>query len=212
VYAILGEDDSDVEMLFALVRRIAKNPKLPIKTMGYCGCGELLTKGARQIKAYQRVGCKRFIICYDSDYSKPINRYHEIVEKVIKKSGVEAEFCALVPIQEIESWILADIGAVTKVISSWVPDKEIVSPELIKDPKEYLEKLSKGKNLKPRYTHATHNSQIAQHLNLEIIIKKCTSSLPLFELVQGKGGNYPLPKYSSDNERREDILKILKKK
>jgi hypothetical protein len=211
VYAILGEDDSDVDMLFALVRRIAKNPKLSIKKMGYCGCGELLTKGARQIRAYQKVGCKKFIICYDSDDSKPISRYQEIVDKIIKKSGVDAEFCALVPVQEIESWILADIGAVTKIISSWVPDKEIISPELIKDPKEYLEGLSRAKNLKPRYTHATHNPQIAEHLDLEIIIKKCSSSLPLFELVQGKGGNYPLPKYLSDGERRKAIVENLRK-
>jgi hypothetical protein len=211
MYAILGEDDSDVEMLFTLVRRIANDPKLPIKKMGYNGCGELLIKAARQIKVYSKLGCDKFIICYDSDVAKPQDRYLEIVNKIIKKSGIQADFCALVPVQEIEAWILADIDAVTKIIPSWRTNRKITSPELQKDPKEYLEGLSKASNQKPLYSHAVHNPKIANHLNLEIILDKCMSALPLFEFVQGKGGNYPFPKYKSDSERKKEVREKLQK-
>lgn len=209
MYAILGEDDSDVDMLFELVRRIARDPKLPIKKMGYNGCGELLVKGARQIQAYSRLGCSKFIICYDSDRDNPTDRYKEIVDKIIKKSNVVADFCALVPVQEIESWILADMDAVSRVIPSWRYDKKIASPELQNDPKEHLIKLSRGANLKPLYSNAMHNPRIAQHLNLEIIVMKCASALPLFELVQGIGGNHPMRPMVADNLRRKTIVQNL---
>jgi hypothetical protein len=197
-------------MLFSLVRRIASDPKLPIQKMGYNGCGELMVKGARQIQTYSKLGCRKFIICYDSDRDNPADRYKEIVDKIIKKSGVAGDFCALVPVQEIESWILADLEAVTKIISSWRPTKTFTSPELQNDPKECLEKLSRGANAKPLYTHAIHNPRIAQHLNLEIIVAKCESSLPLFELVQGIGGNYPSRPAKPTQDRRRIILENLR--
>jgi len=209
MYAILGEDNSDVEMLSTLVKRIAKQHNITIKKMGYGGCAELLLKGAKQIRAYSKIGCTRFIICYDSDRALPHVRHAEIVEKIIAKSDIKAEFCALVPIQEIESWILADLNAVSKIIPSWKPTKKIHNPELQKDPKEYLEDLSKTSQRRPLYSHALHNPKIAAHLSLEEIARKCPSSLPLFELVQGEGGNHPWPKYPSEKERVRKIVDNL---
>lgn len=209
MYAILGENNSDVDMLFNLVRRIAKNPTLKIKRMGFDGCGELLRRGARQLRAYNKLGFTRFIICYDSDKDDPSNRYKEIVKKIILESGVKGEFCALVPIQEIESWILADLEAVKAVIPTWRIEKNYPSPELNKSPKEELERMSRAHNLKPLYIHNVHNPSIAIHLNLEIVVNKCSSSFPLFEFIQSGVGNHPLPDYISDAERRKSILEIL---
>lgn len=209
MYAILGEDKSDVEMLNTLVRRIAKTSNLTIRTKGYTGCSELLCKGAKQIKAYYALGISKFIICYDSDRSPAKEHYDAIIEKIIKKSGISGAFCALVPIQEIESWILADLQAVAKIIPSWKPPKEFSNPEMQNDPKEYLEKLSRAANNKPLYVHAIHNPKVADHLNLEAIVNKCPSSLPLFEMVQGICENHPLPKYDSITERRKAIIAKL---
>ncbi|WP_312515069.1 DUF4276 family protein [Massilia sp.] len=209
MYAILGEDSSDVEMLSTLVKRIAKRQNLTVKKMGYGGCAELLIKGAKQIRAYSRIGCTKFIICYDSDRAEPRARHAEIVEKVIAKSEIKGDFCALVPIQEIESWILADLPAVSKIIPSWKPTKIIHNPELQQDPKEYLEDLSKTAQHRPLYSHALHNPRIAEHLSLEKIARKCPSSLPLFELIQSGIGNHPWPKYGSNKDRIERIVENL---
>ena len=64
---LIGEDDSEVETLKVLVRRLRKNPKLSVKTKGYGGCGDLLTKGAKMLVSMSNSGCTKFVVCYDSD-------------------------------------------------------------------------------------------------------------------------------------------------
>ena len=67
MYAVIGEDDSDVEMLRVLMCRLANNKPLKIKLFGYSGCGEMLRKGAKQLQLFQKFGCTRFVVCYDAD-------------------------------------------------------------------------------------------------------------------------------------------------
>lgn len=192
MYAILGEDKSDVETINVIIRRLTQNEKLPIKQKGYCGCAELLNKGAKQIKAFYDLGCRRFVVCYDSDRCCPVQRKRLIVDKIInpaKNMGVDGIFCALVPIQELESWILADIGAVQKIITGWSPSKDIPSPESINDPKEYLERLSKDAGKRPRYSHATHNPRVAKYIDLGKVESKCPSFVPLIRFVNKSDEN-----------------------
>lgn len=186
---MLAEDRSDVETLTVLIRRLAGNNSVPVRQKGYSGCSEMLRKGARQLQLFRDLGgCQRYVVCYDSDRDDPATRHKRLIDEVIKPSGLTAPICALVPIQEIEAWILADVNAVTKVITGWVPNKEIHHPESIKDPKEHLEKMSRT-NQRPRYSHATHNSKIAQYLDLDLVMNKCPSFMPLFEIVTKGCGN-----------------------
>lgn len=151
MYAILGEDKSDVEMIDTLIRRIDGKSNLTVKKKGYEGCAEMLIKGSRHIKLFNDLGCSRFIICYDSDGDNTHVRHQKIVSDVILKSGVKGSFCALVPIQEIESWILSDLKAITNIIPGWKPKEVFHHPETCNNPKEFLEKISRGTNLRPRY-------------------------------------------------------------
>lgn len=188
MYAIIAEDKSDVETLTSLVRLIANNQNITVKGKGYGGCAEMLRKGAKQLRAYHESGdFQRFIVCYDSDRQSPEIRRRELLDRIILPSNVVQPICILIPVQEIEAWILADISAVTRVITGWVPDKNIEHPENINDPKEYLEKMSRL-NQRPRYAHAVHNSKIAKYLNVDNIYEKCSSFRPLYNLVkEGKG-------------------------
>lgn len=189
MYAILGEDTSDTETLKELVFRIAQNRSLTIKSKGYSSCGEMLRKGNRQLKLFQRLGAQRFIICYDADRDCPVARRQKIIDDIITPANFNGIFCALVPIQELESWILADIHAVQNIIKGWAPGKAISNPESINDPKEHLEKLSRTQQQRPRYSHAIHNPQIAKHLNIATILAKCSSFKPLFDIVSQGVGN-----------------------
>lgn len=191
MYAVIGEDSSDADMLKELIFGLANDRSLTIRTKGYSSCGELLRKGARQIAAFRALGCSRFVICYDSDRDCPVARRESIVSRIVRPSMTEGVFCALVPVQEIEAWILADLKAVTQIIKGWVPDKDICQPERIDDPKEYLEKLSR-KQQRPRYAHAVHNPKIAKHLDLGIVERKCPSFKPLAEFVRNGIGNVPV--------------------
>jgi hypothetical protein len=121
-------------------------------------------------------------------------RYEEVVTKVIKPSGIkkpENLICILIPTEEIEAWILADIKAVSKVIPSWQPKDEYPNPEDIKDPKETLIRLSRINKPKPLYSHNTHNEQVMKHIDLEMVKKKCPSFAELAEFVESDISNYP---------------------
>lgn len=206
MYGILGEDPSDTEMIKTLVRRIADDQSITIKTKGYSGCAEMLRKGATQLRLFHNLGCTRFIICYDADRDDPKVRYKKIIEDVIIPSKIEGEFCALVPIQELEAWILADLPAVSNVIKSWKPKEVFANPESRVDPKEELIKLSELTKHRPLYTHAVHNPQVAKYINLESLAKKCASSLPLFHIVRNGKGNHPHPSEAEQIQIRKDIL------
>ena len=112
-YAILAEDRSDLETLRVLVKRTAGDASLRVKGRGYQGCGELLRKGAAQIQLFANLGCNRFLVCADADGPDPDDRYSEVRERVVEPSGF-AETCIVIPVQELEAWILADLPAVTQ--------------------------------------------------------------------------------------------------
>ena len=103
MYGILGEDQSDVETLKVLVRRLAGDPSLRIKGKGYGGAAEMLRKGARQLRLFRDLQCTRFIVCHDADGPDPSSRQELVRQKVVKPSGISDECCIVVPVQELEA-------------------------------------------------------------------------------------------------------------
>jgi len=178
----LGEHSSDVNTLKVLVRRLIRNETLPIKIKGYSGCAQMLRKGAEQLKAFLNLGCTRFIVCHDADGSDPEPNRERVRNRIISPSGIRSDYCIVVPVQELEAWILADIECATNIFSSWTP-AVIHNPEAIPSPKEYLEKLSRTSRHRPRYIHAVHNEKIAEHLNLKRISQKCPAFRELEKFV-----------------------------
>jgi hypothetical protein len=181
-YAILGEDTSDADTLEVIVKRLA-GQTTDVKSRGFDGCGEMLSKGAKQIGLFASLGYKRFIVSYDADTDDPNRRRQTVMEKIVWPAGVAKDCCVIIPVQEIEAWILADIEAVTNVIPSWRPSPFKENPEAVNRPKEHLEWLSRSSNKKPRYSHANHNPRVAEHLDLKIVRERCSSFRPLFEWI-----------------------------
>jgi len=172
VYGILGEDQSDVATLKVIVRRLARNESLPVKVKGYGGCAEMLRKGARQLRLFQGLKCTRFIVCHDADGPDPRPKRELVQRRIIAPSGIRQGCCIVIPVQELEAWILADIECATNIFSSWKP-AAIQNPEHVAGPKEHLEKLSFDSKQKPRYSHAIHNEKMAWHLDLKKVSRKC---------------------------------------
>lgn len=214
MFGVLGEDQSDGSVLQCLIRRIGKDTSIRVKPKGYGSKGGVLTKGHRDIKGLLDLGWKFFVVCLDADGPDDTQTMADIRDKVIMPSGVENDACCVVPIQELEAWILADIAAVTQVFTSWVNPKEITNPEKIDSPKEYLEGQSKGANNKPRYSHATHNEKVAAHLNLDVVYRKCPS-FRVFDIFVRKKLGIPtraderaeLERERREAERRKNELK-----
>jgi len=188
LYAILGEHQSDAETIAVFVRRLLDDERLPVIRRGYHGSGELCRKGARDLRAIQSQGsATRFIVCHDADGPDPSINHERVRREVVVPSGIKHHLCILVPVQELEAWILADETALSSIFTGWKP-KSVDFPESKVNPKEHLEKSSRTKNRKARYSHATHNPRVAKYLNLEVVARKCPSFVPLREFV-AKDGN-----------------------
>ena len=183
-YAVLGEDRSDAETLQVLIRRLADNPRLPIKLKGYDGCGALLRKGARDLDEFSRQGCDRFVVAYDADRDDPSTRRELARTSILAPSRIPPNTCCIVvPVQELEAWLLADLPAVVHIFPSWRPEP-ITNPERIDDPKEYLEKLSRDSQRRPRYSHALNNPALAGKIDLATVERKCASFAVLAHFVR----------------------------
>jgi hypothetical protein len=120
---ILGEHISDAESLANIIRRIEEKlapPRIAIKKHGFGGCARLLSNGAGMLKAWERAGCIKAIICYDADNdpNQSIEYRKELIEKqVIARSGVKILCHPIIPVQELEGWWHGDIAALSQKYS-----------------------------------------------------------------------------------------------
>jgi hypothetical protein len=195
MYVVIAEDTSDLNCLKILIKRLTNNNAITIVGKGYNCCGDMLNKGAALLKFYDmQKDYRKFIICYDRDKDLAQKRYEQVISKIIKPSGIkksENSICIVIPTEEIEAWILADIQAVSKVIPTLQPEKKYPNPEEIANPKETLERLSRENKPKPLYSHNTHNEQVMKHINLEVVKEKCLSFVELAKFIESDISNYP---------------------
>lgn len=116
-------------------------------------------------------------------------RKNQIINRIIKPSGVTANYCALVPVQELEAWFLSDLNAVKKIFRNLNLNPDYPQPELLNNPKEILRHRLKGLKPVPKYVNGIHNPQIASSLDIDVVLRKCRSFSPLFDLVMHGRGN-----------------------
>jgi hypothetical protein len=190
MFAVLGEDDSDANSLVVLVRRISGLPNQTILKKGFRGCGHLRQNACRVIREFHLRGATRFIICHDADNENP-EHLKKSVRSTLLKSGCREFVCEIVvPVQELEAWIIADNTAIKKLLNSLsIPN--VTSPEHINDPKGWLRRRSRISS-KANYTYVPtiHNERIALHIDLDTLERKCPSFRPLKDFVQaGKRGH-----------------------
>jgi Domain of unknown function (DUF4276) len=184
VYGVIGEGDSDTETLKVLIRRLAENPRLPVKIKSFGGCSRMLKDGARQLQAFIDIGMKKLIVAYDADGHPTEQCKNLVISRIVQPSQTENICCALIPKEEIEAWILADVEALEKVCRWWRVSPVTGDPESIPNPKDHLEGLNRHWKGKPAYSHVVHNSRVAGFLNLDTVHRRCPSFRPLKEFVK----------------------------
>jgi hypothetical protein len=183
MYGILGEHDSDANTLKVLVRKLVGNDSLTVKAKGYGGCGKLLKDGARDLRLFKELMLTRFIVCHDADGPDPNENRDLVMERIVRPSGLAQDCCIVIPVQELEAWILADIECAPKVFGSWRP-APIPNPEGIPKPKEYIERLCYSDKPRRRYKHAVDNERMARHLDVEKVARKCAEFSKLRTFVR----------------------------
>jgi uncharacterized protein DUF4276 len=182
IFAVLAEDRSDTDSLVVLVKRISGSSNATVFSKGFSGCGELCRKAGIHIRSFADRGASHFIICHDADESDPREIKAKVETAIKNKIPTDFEYCIVVPVQELEAWIIADEEAIRKAIPTFGL-KAVSRPETINSPKEWLVKESRKGRSRPLYVPTIHNAKVAQHIDLDRLDEKCPSFRPLKEFV-----------------------------
>jgi Domain of unknown function (DUF4276) len=182
MFAVLAEDKSDADSLVEIIKKLLDDPSATVRQKGFSGCGELCRKASSYILHFAEQGATRFIICHDSDGNPPDEIRAKVRKALSGKAGKLKHCLIVVPVQEIEAWLIADEEAIKKVIPS-MKLKSQGKPEGIASPKEWLINQSRKGRSRPLYDPPTYNVKIAKELNTEKVSKKCPSFSELADFV-----------------------------
>ena len=181
---IMGEDRSDVDTLWVLIRRI-KNSRFKVKKHGFKGCARLRRKCGPLARRWTEESVTHLIICHDLDCNDT-NRLrclkNELKDKVAHIPDCDNIVCIVIPIQELEAWLLADSDALNNKFSG-MDLPPIPNPERISSPKEYIERESRTKKWRPRYVNTIHNRELAASLDIDAIYTKCPAFRPFYSFI-----------------------------
>ncbi len=181
-FAVLGEHRSDAETIVVLMKRLLHDDRASIGLKGYNGCGQLRRKGAKQIRLFADLGAERFVVCHDADGPDPALARESVRREIVEPSGVQESCCILIPIEEIEAWIIADEEAISQTIPTFTPPA-VSNPEGKNDPKEWIVRQSKRSRSRPLYVPSVHNAHVAKYLDLDRVAEKCPSFRPLVDFL-----------------------------
>lgn len=180
---ILAEDRSDADALKVIVRRLSSTPNVTVKAKGFSGCGELCRKAGAYLNDFETQGITRVVICHDADGPDPgpaLAKVHEgLRQRGVALGGSRR---IIVPVQELEAWIIADEAAIAAVIPL-LRIRPVARPETQGSPKEWLIGESSRGRSRPLYVPTTYNARVAEHLDFAKVSAKCPSFNPLMTFV-----------------------------
>lgn len=179
---IIAEDDSDVDCIKLLIRRLHQEKQIGFKKFVGRGCGKITRKANAWAKNFERSGCNHIILIHDLDKNNKedliINIQTAFLPSPIKK------YIISVPVEELEAWLLSDDSAIKKVFKVKKPFTLPNSPESISSPKEFLENLvCKITDKQYMYLNTKHNSQITEIIKIDSIESKCPSFSDLYKFI-----------------------------
>jgi hypothetical protein len=179
---IIAEDESDVDAAKVLIRRISGKENISVKRFVGKGCGRIKRKSLSWANTLKSKGCKYLILIHDLD-RKDINELRAGLESAISISPI-SPYLICIPVEEMESWWLADPDAIRKALKLRKAPKVKDQPQSITSPKEHIGDLvRKCSNNTKIYLNTEHNKTIAMHLDICKARKMCDSFEPLFKFV-----------------------------
>lgn len=184
-FGIIAEDKSDVLSTGILIRRIARNNGIGVKGRSKNGCSILLRKCKDWAINLYESGCSLLVVVHDSDGKDPKVIMKEIRNKL--DSCPIVDNLIVIPIQELEAWLLSDPEAIKKALKLKKVPKVKSNTELIDSPKEYLGKaINRASENEKLYINTKHNSMISEIISINIIRKKCPSFVPFYNFIVEK--------------------------
>jgi hypothetical protein len=170
---IVAEDFSDVQVIQTLMGKLSNKVFSSAPFVGK-GSGKLKTKLPAWCTSFRQRGITSIVVVHDRDEHDEA-MLKALLEGLIPKN-VFRTAAVVIPVQEIEAWLLVDTKAIKTALKLETEPKEIFHPERIASPKERLESLVRqnSKGRQKQYVNAVHNPLIAESLTLSKL-KKCPS-------------------------------------
>lgn len=174
---VIAEDDSDVEVVRLVLPKIDRGKRFGVKRFVGHGCGKLKNKCCSWAGTLANRGCSVLIMVHDLDHAR-LPELRRTLREALNSSAIERRI-VVIPIQELEAWLLTDPAALKAVFGLKKLPKCPANPENVDDPKEFLRDLiwrTSGKTR--RYINTVHNRKIAEHISLAAL-SKCEAFVPL---------------------------------
>jgi len=179
---IIAEDNSDVQVINELIKKIAK-AAYNIKFFVGGGSGKIIDKCFAWAQNLRDQGCRYLVRVHDLD-TATITNLRAALQSALNPSPITTHII-VIPVREIEAWLLADQDAITKAMKLKNLLNQVANPEAIQTPKEYLGRLVYARSGHTRrYVNTIHNPQIAAVCTLSKL-RRCQSFVPLDQFISG---------------------------
>lgn len=172
---IIAEDNSDIDVISEIIKKYIDDSDFTIKKFVGNGCGKLKSKCSSWASMLLKSGCDHILLFHDLDRNDEGELLKELEGKIAKKDFPNSVI--VIPVEEMEAWLLSDPQAIKKVFSLQKVPKINKNSEAIKSPKEHLKEVV-WKCGKKRYMNTAHNKKIAKEIDVEKL-KKCRSYVKL---------------------------------
>ena len=178
---VIAEDDSDVEVVDEFIKKLAPNKKYSIKSFVGHGHGKIQGKCFQWASVLKTKGCSTLIMLHDLD-DKIFLELDAQLHAALKQCAIP-KHTVIIPIREIEAWLLSDSLAIQRAMNLSNKVAPIANPQSVTDPKKKLGEviyLRSGRT--KRYVNSVHNRKIAAELDLTNV-RRCASFLPLEKFI-----------------------------
>ena len=168
---VIAEDNSDVEVVIEILAKYLVRNTFSVKKFVGNGCGKLKQKCDSWAHLLFKSGCEHVLLLHDLDRNKEAALRKSLEMKLPPKDYPNT--LIVIPIEELEAWLLSDGGAIQKAFSLSKTPKRIDDCESVASPKEYLAKMVWLSDRK-RYVNTIHNKKISENTSLENL-RRCSS-------------------------------------
>ena len=163
------------------LKKISTSPLSVKKWVGH-GCGKIIGKCKAWTEDLHLKGCKCVVIIHDLD-KRDIGELRRSLAAAMQQCA-SGPHVIVIPIHEIEAWLLADQEAIKRALKLRGSINQIPNPEALIRPKETLRDLIWQKSEKRlEYLNTLHNEMIAKECSLPNL-SRCASFLPLANFIQ----------------------------
>ena len=160
---VIAEEENDVEVLYEITCKLISENTFSFKKFIGHGCGKLRRKCSPWAENLIRRGCNHLVVIHDRDNNDETT-IRRCLDNSVKDKGFIG-YIILIPIQEIEAWLLSDPSALKQAFKMKKNPKVPALPESVNNPKEHLKKLI-WNTCQKRYINTIHNKRIAAEIRL----------------------------------------------